>query len=642
MLDSLRILRAVVLLTLLAPTAAHALPPLFPAPAQVRVGSGSFRLDADTRIHVESVSSSDAAASLLADELGGALGHRPLAIVKSGGSVKGHIVVRLAGAPSGPPGAYTLIVSPDSVVIRGSDPSGCTYGAMALLQLFTPSAGGLGDIPSVTLHDRPFHQYRGIRSTLPRGTPRPGELTHDDYRKWLRFWGFCRLNHVWIQGCSWNTPMERYPELAWSDVLTREQADSLVAFADRRHLSMDGSIDWQWLHYHYRHLAEIPEGETWKSVAAASRKMSRVNPCPSNPETIRLLTEQMDDAMDVLTGDHFAVPMDEMYQDYHGSRWGVCPLCKDRDPVSLWAGLANSLIDKVLERGRTPILGGGMLMREHQGWYKDIYTAIDSVRNRDKVVIYNWSEGHIRRGAMNVGGVRLQDESFSATPFFRAHGFKDVVHLFAGTRWQGRPEMREVNGKLDCYGGFVSYYHDMTYPTMKERGAVARTVFTAQHLWSPDTPAMESEEDRRMERYGEAVADALFRDASLVDAIAFGRRAYSSPADTRVVATGLLGRVFSGQPDSTGVVRIELPVEEANPGSASLVLHLQEWPPDGDVSLLLNGHRVVVTSGRAADPIPLSPSWLRFGPQHNLLVIPGDQATRPVLDEARILIIDTP
>jgi hypothetical protein len=93
-------------------------------------------------------------------------------------------------------------------------------------------------------------------------------------------------------------------------------------------------------------------------------------------------------------------------------------------------------------------MGGGILLREHQGWYKNIYQAIDMIENRDKIVIYNWSEDHIRRGAMTVNGKRLQNPGLKTTTFFRQHVYKDVMHLLMD-RWQGRPEMREVNGKLD-------------------------------------------------------------------------------------------------------------------------------------------------------------------------------------------------
>ena len=544
-------------------------PLVFPAPVQVKPGEGVFTVDRNTRIVVPPGNPKlRTVAEALSAEFGKALrvpGARlavvEKATIRSGQPGKGEIQILLMpkalmkgriAVPTGEkrPGRYHLEVLTGGhagPLIIGDDEAGCYYGAMTLLQLFRETGEGQGEIPSVTVTDHPYHTYRGIRSVLPRGIPRKGEITHAYYRNLLRLWGFCRLNHVWVQGCSWNTPMRRHPEMGWQDVLTEKQAKEIVDFAGRHFLSMDGSLDFQFLYYKYKHLAEIPEGETWDSLKKKVRKMSRVNPCPSNPETWKVVTEMMEDQMAVLTGDHYAVALDEMYQEYHGSRWGVCPRCKGKDPVKLWADAANRLVAKVLEKGKTPVLGGGMLMREHQGWYKDIYKAIDLVEHRDKIVIYNWSEGHIRRGAMRVGGKRLINKTFSATPFFKQHGYKDVCHLFAGTNWRGRPEMREVKGKLDCHGGFVSYYHGMNYEIMKQRGAMARTIFTAQHLWSPDSPAMDSPEDRKMQRYGEAIADAVCRGKTYLEAIELGRKAYAAPEGTKLLAGGAMGRGFASQ-----------------------------------------------------------------------------------------------
>jgi hypothetical protein len=371
--------------------------------------------------------------------------------------------------------------------------------------------------------------------------------------------------------------------------------------------------------------------------------------------------EVMEDTMAVLDGNHFAVSLDEMYQEYHGARWAVCPRCKDKDPIKLWAEFASKLVAKVLEKNKVPIMGGGMLMYEHQGWYKDIYQAIDLVDHRDKIVIYNWSEGHIRRGAMYVDGKRLKNETFSATPYFKKHGYKDVVHLFAGTKWEGRPEMREVNGKLDCYGGFVSYYHAMDYDTMKQKGTLARLAFTAEHLWSPDVPHMDSEEDGRACRYAEAVADAVLAGKSYVESIALARKAYAAPAGTLVLKGGALGRGFQTEDEpvvlfaaqrgdrTEGTMKIVLPVEEANPAAAYLVLTLHDWDQAGEGEIYLNGHRVELATSKLSNgrdyrfpPVVIPNQWLKFGPEPNQLRFLYKSTAGFIVKKAEIVVSDTP
>ena len=301
-----------------------------------------------------------------------------------------------------------------------------------------------------------------------------------------------------------------------------------------------------------------------------------------------------------------------------------------------------------------PILGGGMLLREHQGWYKDIYRAIDLIEHRDRIVVYNWSEGHIRRGAMRVKGKQLRVPDFKTTPFFRTLGYKDVVHLFTGNnQWRCRPEMREVRGKLDCYGGFVSYYHSMNHELMKDKGTLANLVFTAQHLWSPDRPAMESAADARACRYGEALADAILRGRSYVEAIAAARKAGARPEaagaprgrsfESKDPPVNLLGKERGGRTE--GTMRIVLPIEEANPGAAHLILTMFDWDQEGEGRISLNGHRIGLATTRRSNwrdhefpPVRIPASWLKFGPEPNVLRFEWLSTSGFIAKKARIVL----
>ncbi len=416
------------------------------------------------------------------------------------------------------PGAYLLTVGEETAVIMGSDPQGAYYGAVSFLQLLEGLGPGRAAFACGTIIDRPYHGYRGMRATFPRGTPRPNEMTHAQFKSFLRLLSYLKLNHVWVQGTSWCLPLRRHPEMAWNDVLTFEQAEAFDRYGSNLFLSMDGSLDWSWLYYGYTHLAELYPDETWERMRPEVKKKSRVNPNPCLEETWTVLFETMEDVMAVLSGNHFAIPLDEMQQEQHGSRWGVSRACAGKDPVELWADFAKRLAERVIENGKIPIMSGGMLIREHQGWYRNIYKAVDRIDNRSRILIYNWSEGIVREGVVRLGGKRLQDPELSTTDFFREHGYKDVMHLLLG-RWQRGTELREARGKLDCYGGFVSYYHPMTYDTMKDKGTLTSLVFTAQHLWSPDQPPMDSDQDLRQCRYGEALADAVMRGLPFIDAV---------------------------------------------------------------------------------------------------------------------------
>jgi len=658
------------------------LPIVFPAPVRIEHPDGALPVDGAARVVAPAKDRRlTGVAELLSRELGGALaasGSR-LAVVAEerlgaapgrgdvlvGTLGAGRLAARRLGALAGKlparPGAYVLSVGREGCAILGHDAQGAFYGVLTLLQLLRPG-GVRGEIAFARVVDFPRRFYRGMRATLPRGKPRKGEITHAYYRDLLRAMAFCRLNHVWVQGTSWNTPMRRHPEVGWTDVLTPGQTKGLVDFAGRHFLSMDGSLDWQWVYYKYKHLAELYPDETWQAMRKV-RKRSRVNVCPSNPETWKMLLETMDDVMESLPGDHFAVPLDEMYQEYHGSRWAVCPRCRDKDPVKLFAEFASRLTARVIERGRVPIVGGGMLLREHQGWYKGIYKAVDLIENRGRIVVYNWSEGHIRRGAMRVEGKRLQRPGFKATPFFRGHGYKDVLHLFAGNdRWAGRPEMREVRGKLDCYGGVVAYYHSMDYEAMQAKGTIGNLAFTAQHLWSPDRPPMDSAADLRACRYAEClVGDILQRGSGYVAAIAAARKASRRLADNGPASRPAGGRPFeSADPPvellgpkrgtrTEGRMRIVLPVEEARPGRAQLVLTMFDWDQHGEGEIYLNGHRIALPTSSKSNwrdhefpPVRVPAEWLRFGPEPNVLRFVWRSTSGFIAKKARIVLSDRP
>ena len=644
---------------------------VFPAPARIEAVKGVLGVDKGIRVIVPGGDGKLAwAADMLSKELGQALGAK-VAVIReealggapgrrdvlfgtvTAGRLAAQRVGRLATELAEEDGAYVLAAEPSGIGILGRDAAGAFYGALTLLQLFRKTADGRGEVACAKVADFPYHFYRGMRATLPRGKPRKGEVSHAYFKGLLRLMAACRLNHVWVEGTSWNTPMRRHPGLGWRDRLTIEQTKGLVRFAQRHFLSVDGSLDWQWVYYDYKHLAELHPDETWDRMRKV-RKKSRVNVCPSNPETWKMLLETMEDVMEVLPGDHFAVPLDEMYQEYHGARWAVCPRCQGKDPVKLFADFASRLAARVIERGRTPILGGGMLLREHQGWYKDIYRAIDLIEHRDRIVVYNWSEGHIRRGAMRVKGKQLRVPDFKTTPFFRTHGYKDVVHLFTGNnQWRCRPEMREVRGKLDCYGGFVSYYHSMNHELMKDKGTLANLVFTAQHLWSPDRPAMESAADARACRYGEALADAILRGRSYVEAIAAARKAGARPEaagaprgrsfESKDPPVNLLGKERGGRTE--GTMRIVLPIEEANPGAAHLILTMFDWDQEGEGRISLNGHRIGLATTRRSNwrdhefpPVRIPASWLKFGPEPNVLRFEWLSTSGFIAKKARIVL----
>ena len=164
-----------------------------------------------------------------------------------------------------------------------------------------------------------------------------------------------------------------------------------------------------------------------------------------------------------------------------------------------------------------------------------------------------------------------------------------------------------------------------------------------------------------MQRYGEALADALLAGKSTLEAIALARKAHAAPEGTKVLAGGTLGRGFaSGDPvvnllgaargDRTdGTMKITLPVEEANPHAAWLVLTLNDWDQDAEGEIFLNGHKVQLatsnlSNGRdhAFPPVRLPTDWLRFGDTPNELKFVYLRTAGFIVRRAEIVIGDAP
>ena len=351
-------------------------PPIFPTPISFEFHEEVFHTDLETIIFVPQDSDKlDMIAVFLARELGEALGapngrlrvvqindwpeHNQYALYLGSLHSANDALKRTETTTAELPqkdGAYLLSVDSDGAVVIGRDAQGVYYGVLTLLQIFSSNHGG--EFGYTKIVDYPFQYYRGMRVTPPRGKPRTGEISHDYFRDFLRLLSYFKLNHVWVQGTSWGLPLRRHPEMAWSDVLTIDQTKEFDEFGRSHFLSMDGSLDWMWLYGSHKDLAELYPDETWENMRPEVKKKSRLNPCPSNPETWKILYETMDDVMELLSGDHFAMPLDEMYQEYHGSRWAVCPLCKGKDPVRLWAEFADRLAAHIVEKGKIPIMSG--------------------------------------------------------------------------------------------------------------------------------------------------------------------------------------------------------------------------------------------------------------------------------------------
>ena len=127
-------------------------------------------------------------------------------------------------------------------------------------------------------------------------------------------------------------------DTADGEVLEKSEVAALAAYARLHHVEVIPEIP-SLTHSYYlltrhRELAEIPDAE-WPDTY-----------CPSKPAVYDLLFDVLDEYVEVIKPTMVHVGHDEWRIP-----WGVCPLCRDKDPRLLYAQDINKIHDHLAQRG---------------------------------------------------------------------------------------------------------------------------------------------------------------------------------------------------------------------------------------------------------------------------------------------------
>ncbi len=245
---------------------------LIPWPAELRRTAGEFVLTEKTALTAPAERAREA--RLLAGPLRRATGF-PLPVRTPGPQgEEGCIVLRAAPDGALGPEAYTLAVTPESVVITASGAAGHFYGTRTLLHLLPPQAAAgrppvarSSDrwvVPGVEIADRPRFGWRAFMLDESRHFHGAEAV-----KRYLDEMAGLKLNvfhwHI-TDGTGWRLESQRYPELtgkgaAWrgsgkGDIAsrvkaaeggryfyTREEVREIVAYAAERHIRVIPEIE---------------------------------------------------------------------------------------------------------------------------------------------------------------------------------------------------------------------------------------------------------------------------------------------------------------------------------------------------------------------------------------------------------------
>ncbi len=162
--------------------------PLIPAPREIEAGQGKALAPANlTAIHADA-RSADAAKFL--QRLFKQRYKRTLPIVKTAGTPAAGAIALSAGTGKKNPEAYTLTVSANGVVIKGSGAAGTLYGVCTLDQLFIGEKGTAArSVPALSIKDEPRFEYRGLMLDPARNF-----MPMDDVKKFVETMARLKFN----------------------------------------------------------------------------------------------------------------------------------------------------------------------------------------------------------------------------------------------------------------------------------------------------------------------------------------------------------------------------------------------------------------------------------------------------------------
>lgn len=497
--------------------------PVFPTPTDRHPGAGGFHFGQATVVNHGPGSRFNAEilnAALLA------AGIPTRMVAHSAGSGSRHILILSSRKPApllttgfDPPkqaDAFLLSVTEDQVSLKGSDNGGELYGVLALLQMVDRNTR---TIPAVEISDGPAMAFRGLRGHFPRNDPK--EIKR--FKAIIRAMAYCRLNQLWIRDLyvrrfPGSLQWASHPEIVDPDAISKELAKDLIDYAGHFNVKVMGSISSaadavQSIYpelielYPHEHPDTVPI-ENESNPTAKYRPGARFNLCPSQEATYDLLFDLIDEIADLFTSEVIDLGIDEVSQTENGSRWAADTHCASKDPVQLFTDYTNRLADHVIENGKTPLVNSTPFIKQHGGDYLDIYRSVDRIRK--EILVNNWSEMIARQRSWFLKLTR-----FSSTDYFRRHGLTHIIHMTgSGRGWRDRPDLLETRGKADIHGAFITHYTYMTGDSGVRPETIEDMAFSGQHFWSPDLPAIGSDEDKASGRKHKAIISALLKGAS--------------------------------------------------------------------------------------------------------------------------------
>lgn len=325
---------------------------LFPTPAKVSGGKGSFTIGAASQI-----TGNGGYADQLAKKLPSELKGSELSGTPSQGTIRLVLDEKLRMADE----AYTLTVTPESVLLEASSESGLFYAKEALKQL---ARFGKGTVRSCKIVDQPRYGWRGFMLDESRHF-----FGKEKVKQYLDIMASLRMNvfhwHLTDEP-GWRIEIKKYPKLTsvgaignWHDpnapakFYTQEEIREIVAYAAERHIMVVPEFDMPGhataVSRSYPELSGGGEGK-WDGFT--------FHPCKET--TYQFISDVLDEIVSLFPSPYIHIGGDEVH--YGNQSWFTDPeiqqFIKDKklqNEIGLEHYFVNRAADIVASKGKTMI-----------------------------------------------------------------------------------------------------------------------------------------------------------------------------------------------------------------------------------------------------------------------------------------------
>jgi hexosaminidase len=431
------------------------IPGLIPLPKSIVPKQGTFLLTPSTKLFIANSSTETLQiGQYLSDQLNYLTGLQ----IQKGTKVSGHetSITLALNDKSMNNEAYSLLISPSEVSIRGASSAGLFYGVQTFLQLIYPNeeTDGHIDLPCLQIEDEPVFQWRGMHLDVSRHF-----YSVDFVKKMLDAMATLKLNtfhwHL-TDDQGWRIEIKKYPALtekgAWrketmeghyveknqvfdhmryGGYYTQEEIKDVVKYARERYITIVPEIEMPG--HAVAALSAYPEYSCTGGPFETYTKWGVSDDvyCAGKDETFEFLENILSEVIDLFPGEYIHIGGDECPK----TRWKACPVCQKRiadenlkDELELQSYFVKRIEKFVASKGKKligwdEILEGGLPERATVMSWRGNEGGIEASENGHDVVMtpgshcyFDHYQGNPEFEPLAIGGLNTLENVYSYNP----------------------------------------------------------------------------------------------------------------------------------------------------------------------------------------------------------------------------------